>query len=86
MRHGATVKRCSIEGCTNQVIKGGVCMRHGTLHKQNDESTAFASCLGSEFEKTTATSPNQRNPPATMMNQGSLPKEVVICGVIADNY
>ena len=26
----------------------------------DDESTAFASCFGSEFEKTTATSPNQR--------------------------
>jgi len=24
--HGAQVKRCSSEGCTNQVQKGGVCV------------------------------------------------------------
>jgi hypothetical protein len=31
IRHGAKVepKRCSSEGCTNIVIKGGVCKRHG---------------------------------------------------------
>ena len=31
MRHGAKVKvkTCSQEGCTNQVVKGGVCVRHG---------------------------------------------------------
>jgi hypothetical protein len=23
------VKRCIIEGCTNQVVKGGVCTKHG---------------------------------------------------------
>jgi hypothetical protein len=29
IKHGAKRKRCSREGCTNQVIKGGVCVRHG---------------------------------------------------------
>jgi hypothetical protein len=27
--HGAKTKRCSIEGCTNIVVKGGVCVTHG---------------------------------------------------------
>ncbi len=30
MKHGADVKRCSIEECTNFAKKGGVCRRHGT--------------------------------------------------------
>ena len=36
MRHGANVKvkRCSSEGCTNHVVKGGVCRRHGAKAKQ----------------------------------------------------
>jgi hypothetical protein len=29
MRHGAKVKRCSSEGCTNKAKRGGVCIRHG---------------------------------------------------------
>jgi len=29
MRHGTKVKLCSFEGCTNQVVKIGVCIRHG---------------------------------------------------------
>jgi hypothetical protein len=28
-RHGAQVKRCSNPGCTNHIVKGGVCTRHG---------------------------------------------------------
>jgi hypothetical protein len=29
-RHGAKVKRCSSEGCTNHAQKGGImCVRHG---------------------------------------------------------
>ena len=28
-RHGAVTKRCSSEECTNQVIRGGVCVKHG---------------------------------------------------------
>jgi hypothetical protein len=31
MRHGAQVKLCSSEGCTNQAKKGGVCMRHRAI-------------------------------------------------------
>ena len=34
MKHGAKVKRCSREGCTNQVIKGGVCVKHGAKKKR----------------------------------------------------
>ena len=35
MKHGAKVKvkLCSIEGCTNQAKKGGVCMKHGAKAK-----------------------------------------------------
>ena len=29
MRHGAKMKECSSDGCTNIVIKGCVCIRHG---------------------------------------------------------
>ena len=28
MKHGAKVKLCSSEGCTNIAVKGGVCMKH----------------------------------------------------------
>ena len=34
MRHGAKVKRCSSEGCTNNVLNGGVCRRHGAKKKR----------------------------------------------------
>jgi hypothetical protein len=39
MKHGATYtkKRCSKKGCSNQVIKGGVCVRHGAKVKQCSE-------------------------------------------------
>jgi hypothetical protein len=33
MRHCAIVKRCSHEGCTNHVVNGGVCTRHGAGRK-----------------------------------------------------
>ena len=33
IRHGAMVKRCSVDGCMNGVIKGGVCRRHGAKVK-----------------------------------------------------
>ena len=58
MRHGAKVKLCRNEGCTNNALRGGVCWRHGASYRNtHDESTAF----GSEFEMTTATQtlPNQ---------------------------
>jgi len=32
--HGAPVKRCSFEGCTNFVIQGGFCRRHGAVTKR----------------------------------------------------
>jgi hypothetical protein len=84
IRHGAKVKRCSSEGCMNNSLKGGVCRRHGAYRNPNDESTALASYFGSEFEKTTATHPNQRGS-GPSSNQG-FPAEVVVCGVIAENY
>ena len=36
MRHGAEIKRyeCSADGCSNKVIKGGVCVRHGAKNKR----------------------------------------------------
>ena len=33
MRHGAKVKQCGKEGCTNYAQKGGVCIRHGAKVK-----------------------------------------------------
>ncbi len=86
MKHRAKVERCSSEGCTNQVVKKGVCRRHGEKCNPNDESTAFASCFETEYEKTTVTHPSQRNS-GSSSNQGSFPPtEVVVCGVIAGNY
>jgi hypothetical protein len=87
IKHGAKVKvkLCSVDGCTNQAKRAGVCKRHVANCNPNDESTAFASCYGSEFEKTTATLPNRRNPAASI-DQGSLPEEVVVCGVVTEHY
>ena len=34
VRHGAKLKLCSSEGCTNQAKTGGVCRRHGAKRKQ----------------------------------------------------
>eukprot|EP00986_Skeletonema_menzelii_P016768 scaffold15845_cov97-Skeletonema_menzelii.AAC.1 len=51
IKHGAKIKRCSSEGCTNQAKRGGMCMRHGAYRNALNESTAF----GSEFEMTTVT-------------------------------
>ena len=63
----------------NISLKGGVCRRHGAYRNPNDEFT-------SEFEKTTATHPTQRDS-GSSSNQGcSPPTEVVLCGVIAENY
>jgi hypothetical protein len=69
-------KRCSIDGCTNHVQKGGVCIKHGG--KINTYT------FDSKFDKTTATLSNQhrgasRASALTSQGQGSLPKEVVIC-------
>lgn len=33
MSHGGGVKLCSLEGCTNQSVRGGVCRRHGAKKK-----------------------------------------------------
>jgi hypothetical protein len=50
-----------------------------------DKSTASASCFGSGFEDTTVPYPSQLNP-AALMDQGSLPEEVVVCGVVAQHF
>ena len=86
IKHGATkeYKRCCVEGCTNQSKRGGVCRRHGAYRNPHDESTAFTSCFGSEFDKTTLTHPNQRTPTASA-SQYSVPEEVAVCVVIAEN-
>ena len=84
MKHGAKVKRCSVEGCTNHSKRGGVCYRHGAYRNPHEESTAFTSCFGSDFDKTTAT-PDQRTQAASGI-QGSVPAEVAVCVVIANNH
>jgi len=61
-RHGAKVKvkLCSSEGCTNIVVKGGVCIRHGANHcNPYDESTAFGFSHGSAYDETTAAFSNR---------------------------
>jgi hypothetical protein len=78
MRHGAKVKQCSSEGCKNIAQKGGVCRRHGAYRNNHEESTAFTSCLGSEFDKTTATHPYQRISTASKP-QDDVPEEVAVC-------
>ena len=87
IKHGAKVehKRCTIEGCTNYSKRGGVCIRHGAYRNPTDESTAFTSCFGSEFDKTTLTHPNQRTPAASA-SQTSVPEEVAVCVVVTENY
>ncbi len=92
MRHGAKVKPklCSVEGCTNHSKRGGVCWRHGAYRNPTtDESTAFTSCLGSDFDKTTLTHPNQHNATASSQDHGqdqdSVPGEVAVCVVIANS-
>ena len=86
IKHGAKVvpKRCSVEGCSNQSKRGGVCRRHGAYRNPTDESTAYTSRFGSEFDKTTLTHPNQRNSAASA-SQVSVPEQVVVRGVIAEN-
>ena len=86
IKHGAKVKRCSFEGCTNHSKRGGVCRRHGAYRNPHDESTAFTSCFGSDFDKTTLTHPTQRTPAASA-SQDSVPEEVevAVCGVTTDN-
>jgi hypothetical protein len=38
IRHGAKVKLCSSDGCTNIAVKGGVCIRHGAEKKKRCSS------------------------------------------------
>ena len=40
MRHGAKVKLCSTDGCTNQVVRGGVCIQHGAIKRCSKEVCA----------------------------------------------
>ena len=82
MRHGAKVKLCSSEGCTNQAVRGGVCFRHGAKRASNDESTAF----GLEFEATATRISNQSTDSASDSDERSpgVPEDVVICENIVE--
>lgn len=42
MKHGAKRRLCSTEGCTNMVVKGGVCVRHGA--KQIRQTCRWKGC------------------------------------------
>jgi hypothetical protein len=67
-----------------QVVKTGLWRRYGAYRNPNDdESTAFASCLGSEFDKTTVTHPSQCDS-SSSSNQRNF-AEVGLCEVIAEN-
>ena len=39
--HGAKVKRCSFEGCTNIVVKGGVCVASHMEQNRKQRSDAI---------------------------------------------
>ena len=73
------------EGCTNQSKRAGVCQRHGAYRNPHEESTAFTSCFGSEFDKTSLTHPNHGTSTASA-SQVSVPEEVAVCVVIANNH
>ena len=78
VRHGAKVKLCSSEGCTNYAQRGGLCRRHSAYRSTQDESTAF----GSEYEKTTATQTSTNKCASGSaprgLERGSVPEEVTI--------
>ena len=65
-----------------------MCWRHGAYRNPHEESTAYTSVLGSDFDKTTLTRSNQRNSAASAasVSQGSVPEEVAVCVVIANNH
>ena len=88
MRHGAKIKRCSSEGCTNQVIKWGVCIRHGANRNPYDESTAFRYLHGSAYDETTAALSNRYAPEAAAAsgqdNACSNPPQVIVCQIIEE--
>ena len=44
--HEAKKKRCPNEGCTNNVIKGGVCIKHGAKGEHNDSASIDGGILG----------------------------------------
>lgn len=83
MKHGAKPKRprCTAQGCTNQVKRGGLCHRHGTYHRTNDGSTAF----GSEFDMVNTIHLVFRATVREGQEGESVPGEVtILCEEIAD--
>ena len=45
MKHGAKVKRCSREGCTNKAVKGGVCKKHGVAMMDVQNELKMEECV-----------------------------------------
>ena len=83
MRHGAKVKLCSINGCTNQSKRSGLCKRHGAYHNALEESTAFASSQRSSHDDMTATLPNHPIAAAsTNQERGGDPPSLIVCQAI----
>ena len=81
-RHGAKVKLCSSEGCTNQAKQKGVCKRHGAYRNPRDESTAFDLSFRSAYDETTATLSNQRIVAVSTNKERSRePPQVILCQV-----
>ena len=77
-------KRCTIEGCTNQVQQRGVCWRHGANRNPHDESTVFT-LHGSKYDETTVTLPNQRTVAASdNQAQSRNPPSVILCQHVTD--
>ena len=46
-KHGALIKRCSSEGCTNQAKRRGLCVKHGAKVKR----CSIEGCTKSSSEK-----------------------------------
>ena len=82
MRHGAKVKLCRHEGCTNHVVRRGVCIRHGANRDPLDESTVLFSASRYENDETTAPLPNIAVPHANHRGQSDHPPSIILCPAV----
>jgi len=75
VRHGATPKKCSHEGCTSQVVKGGVCTQHGAQKTRRTCSLIdFEFILGAKKTNESFMANNTKSPSNSISaNSGSTP-------------
>ena len=66
MKHGAKVKRCSNEDCTNGAVKGGVCKRHGAkVLKQSSATLTAGYSTDNSADKSPSTASTAATGPTT---------------------